>query len=98
MSRFQGFATLLAVALSWFAVSCAGPVAVKPGAAGGSPILASASVPGTGAAAGQAGGATIAVAQSPWNGSSIYFVGCLLIFVALGASMYVFRGKAPEAV
>jgi hypothetical protein len=80
------FATVLASVLTLSAVSCMGPNYHPPAAAGTTPILASAAVPGT--------GATPAVASSsPWNGSGIYVVGAMLGLACLGTSMYIFRAK-----
>jgi hypothetical protein len=80
------FATMLASVLTLSAVSCMGPNYHPPVAAGGTPILASAAVPGA--------GATPAVAAaSPWNGSGIFAVGAILGLACLGTSMYIFRAK-----
>jgi hypothetical protein len=84
MSKFSVFATVLACSLTLSAVSCMGPN-YHPPAAAGTPILASAAVPGA--------GATSLATSSPWNGSGIFAVGIIMGLVCIGTSMYIFRAK-----
>jgi hypothetical protein len=89
MSKVFGLATVLALALSWFAVSCAGPEPAKAGAAGA--ITAGATVPGSA----QSGAATTPLAEVTASNRK-YFVYSLAGFAALGAAVFFLRGKPPE--
>jgi len=95
MSKASVYATLLAVSLSYFAVSCAAPAGLKPGATIQDWFVAATSPPATQASATVA--ATPAVVP-PGGGGFVAFA--VVGFAALFASMFVLpmllRGKAPE--
>jgi hypothetical protein len=74
---------MLALALSWFAVSCAGPMSVKPASADSSM---------TGTASTQP---SVAMAtSSPWTGAGIFFYPFLLICLGFGVSIYMSGNKS----
>jgi hypothetical protein len=100
----SALATLLAMALSWVAVSCAGPMSGKPAVAGApakvpaSVAAAAAAVPSASAAtpgtpAVSAGAAPVVAAASPWNYSSIFFLPALVICITFGISFYMSASK-----
>ena len=91
MSKVSRFATLfLGTALSLTAAACTGPVFIRPTAT--DPVAAAGLIPGTG---GISAVSVPAASISPWHGAEIFVFGALLIFVALGVSMYAFRAR-PE--
>jgi len=72
--------SLLALTLSWFAVSCSGPIFVRPPAASSANTVAvSTTQP--------------AVATSPWTGAGIFFYPFVLICVSFGIAIYASSGK-----
>jgi hypothetical protein len=84
MSKFAPSATLLAVVLSWSAISCTGPIFIHPPAAAAT--LASATTPGA-----STGPATSGALAGPGALATV-------IFGVLGLSMFFGRGKAPSAM
>lgn len=80
---------MMAVALSWIAVSCSGPVFFKPPMAAGTPMAASATV---------AAPPVAAAAASPWSGAGVFILFALALAVTLGISNFILSSKPPETV
>lgn len=99
MCKVSGFATLLAVALSWFAVSCSGPIGVGAPTAGmgstAAPVGAASSAPKPVLASGLGAGVSVpttapsAVAPSTQPASSVMTtVSGLLALLPAGSEMF----------
>jgi hypothetical protein len=73
--------SLLTLTLSWFAVSCSGPIFIKPPAARSAiAVPVSTTQPAV-------------AASSPWTGAGIFFYPFVLICVTFGIAIYSSSGK-----
>jgi hypothetical protein len=90
-------ATFVAMALSWLAVSCSGPVFIKPAAVSSAatapkPVApAATATPATPVAAVVVAPAVATV--SPWTGAGIFFYPFVLICLTFGIALYASSGK-----
>jgi hypothetical protein len=89
-------ATFVAVALSWLAISCSGPVFIKPAATSSAAVAPKPSTPVatvTPVAAAVVAPAVAAVSPSPWTGAGIFFYPFVLICLTFGIALYASSGK-----